>query len=114
MSHTYIYVSENQSHTVWPIPSSGAPHFVLHTMPVAHGAGKKHWNKLSQMISRAGEGPGLQIYPGSVPEVAPVSQRGGFGLCCTLHNLCQWLQGGLGAIGCMHIVTLPRYLSCCI
>jgi hypothetical protein len=42
----------------------------------ARDPGTQHGNSLSNMISRAGEGPGLQVFPGSVPEVAPVSGTG--------------------------------------
>lgn len=55
--------------------SSEGPCFLLHVMPVnpdsSHQSSKKNHNRM-RMMSRAGEGPGLQVFPGSVAQVAQV------------------------------------------
>jgi hypothetical protein len=55
------------------VSSSDKPGFVLHMMPVHPDLVRK--NNLCQPVSRAGDGPGLQVFSGSVQEVAQV--RGG-------------------------------------
>jgi hypothetical protein len=82
--------------------SSKWPSFLLHVMPACPDASnqRKLFNNYSQMISRAGEGPGLQVFPGSVPEVAQVRTQGcrrTLGLSAlqkALRNLQQLLQDG--------------------
>jgi hypothetical protein len=46
--------------------TGGPPHFKLHIQP---GKPTKHRNQYGQVISHAGEGKGLQVFPGSVTEV---------------------------------------------
>ena len=46
--------------------SGGRPHFRLHIQP---GSPAQRYNNYAQLISRAGEGKGLQVFPGSVEEV---------------------------------------------
>jgi hypothetical protein len=48
------------------VPGSDPPHFKMHLKP---GTPAKLGNQDSKAISRAGEGPGLQVAPGSVSEV---------------------------------------------
>jgi hypothetical protein len=50
----------------WQVPDSHTPHFKMHLKP---GTPDKPNNTFAQAISRAGEGPGLQVAPGSVTEV---------------------------------------------
>lgn len=55
------------------VSSSSGPTFLLHIIP-SHGGlnpSDAHTQK-SKYTSRAGEGPGLQVFPGSVPQVAEV------------------------------------------
>jgi hypothetical protein len=46
--------------------AGGPPHFRLHIQP---GSPAQPVNNHGQLISRAGEGKGLQVFPGSVTEV---------------------------------------------
>jgi hypothetical protein len=46
--------------------AGGIPHFRLHIQP---GSPSKPRNNYTQSTSRAGEGKGLQVFPGSVTEV---------------------------------------------
>lgn len=54
------------------LSSSEGPCFLLHIMPASPDSSSNASNKYSQMISRAGEGLGLQVFPGSVKEMAQV------------------------------------------
>jgi hypothetical protein len=48
------------------------PCLLLHVMPVSQDLSSEPSKKHRTLNSRAGEGPGLQIFPGRVPEVAQV------------------------------------------
>ena len=56
--------------------NSDKPCFLLHTTPASWESCRRHTNNLAQTVSRAGEGPGLQVFPDSVQVVAPVSGWG--------------------------------------
>lgn len=57
--------------------SSVGPCFLLHCMPTSWEASNQPRNNLAKTISCAGEGQGLQVFPGSVQEVTPVSRAEG-------------------------------------
>jgi hypothetical protein len=67
------------------VPGSDPPHFKMHLKP---GTPEQPGNKDAKTISRAGEGPGLQVAPGSVSEVR-VGTAAAFSTGChTLIVLC--------------------------
>jgi hypothetical protein len=55
------------------LSSSGTLCFVLHVVPVSPELHNKGNKKSGHPVSRAGEGPGLQVFPGRVAEVTQVS-----------------------------------------
>lgn len=72
------------------LSSSKQPGFLLHVMPVPADFGDSDsqnsvgYGRTTKNISRAGEGPGMQVFPASVPEVAPVSMDKAGGSCIVL------------------------------
>jgi hypothetical protein len=89
--------SQTVSHSVTlcvplQVPGSDPPHFKMHLKP---GTPDKPGNHDTQTISRAGEGPGLQVAPGSVSEVRA-------GHCSSLSEV-----ESMHACGCMgaHVLT---------
>lgn len=56
------------------LSNSDEPGFVLHIKPASADPGNQLSACSGRMISRAGEGPGLQVFPGSVPEVTQVRE----------------------------------------
>ena len=68
------------------LSSSEQPGFLVHVKPVHADIGNNNTVSSGLTISRAGEGRSLQVYPGSVPEVAPVSMGKAGGSCIVLEG----------------------------
>lgn len=59
------------------LASSEGPLILLHIMPALPDSGQKKNRVSSLSLTRAGDGPGVQVFPGSVSEVhlAQVRER---------------------------------------
>jgi hypothetical protein len=78
----FVWVSSHSPallRTSLQVPGAGGPpHFRLHIQP---GKPAQPGNKYGVLVSRAGEGKGLQVLPGSVTEVT--AEVG----CCHEHTV---------------------------
>lgn len=64
------------------LSGSEGPCFLLHVMPVAPDSSSEPSKKHKSMVSRAGDGPGLQVFPGSVTKVDQVRTYAAYRCAC--------------------------------